>query len=128
MKTKKIDKYWIKKFFYAFRGIFITIKEEKSMLFHFIGMIAVIILSAGLKINFTSWALIFICIGLIICVEFINTAIENLVDMVSFKFNFNARKVKDIAAAATLIVTISSVIVSLLVYIPRIIEIIEVGY
>lgn len=126
--NKKLDKYWIKKFFYAFRGIVVTIKEEKSMIFHFVSMIVAIILSAALKIKLESWPLIIISIALIICVEFINTAIENLVDMVSFKFNFNARKVKDISAAATLIITISAILVSLLVYVPRIKEIIEVGY
>ncbi|MCQ3915738.1 MAG: diacylglycerol kinase family protein [Mycoplasmoidaceae bacterium] len=49
--------------------------------------------------------------------ELINTAIENLTDMVSFKFSYNAKKIKDVAAAAMLILSIMSIIVSLMVLI-----------
>jgi undecaprenol kinase/diacylglycerol kinase (ATP) len=58
---------------------------------------------------------------MVIGMELLNTAIENLVDIVIFKYNYNAKKIKDISAAATLILTITSIIVGLIVFIPKII-------
>ncbi len=57
-----------------------------------------------------------------------HTALENVIDMVSFEYNINAQKAKDIAAAATLVVSIISVVVALLIFVPRIMEIINNGY
>ncbi len=129
MIDKKKSHYWVKKFFFAFRGIFSTLKEEKSMIFHIVSSILVIIIGAVLKIdNWTNWAVLMIVITIVIAMEFINTAIENLVDMISFKYNFNARKVKDIAAAATLVVAVGALASTLFIFVPRIIEIVQVGY
>jgi len=61
-------------------------------------------------------------IGVIVGTELLNTAIENLVDMISFKYNYNAKKIKDVSAAATLILTITAVVVGLIIFIPHIIE------
>jgi len=49
-----------------------------------------------------------------------NTAIEYLVDVVSFEYNIKAKKIKDVAAMATLFVTIIAVIIGLLVFVPAI--------
>ncbi len=128
MEGKISKKYWYRKFYYAFKGIFSSLREEKSMIVHVIVSLIVIIFSLVIKISITSWPIIVITIGLVISLELINTAIENLVDMVSFKYNINARKIKDISAAATLIVAIIAVMISLLIFIPRIMEIAQYGY
>lgn len=121
-------KYWFKKFFYAFRGLFSSIREEKSMVVHLILSFIVIAISIGLKISINSWIPIIMSIGFVISTELINTSLENIVDMVSFEYNINVQKIKDTAAAATLIVAISALAVSLFVFVPRILEIINVGY
>ncbi|GHU31910.1 hypothetical protein FACS1894166_04230 [Bacilli bacterium] len=55
---------------------------------------------------------------MIIGMELLNTAIENLVDMVAFKYNYNAKKIKDVSAAATLTLTITAIAVGLIIFIP----------
>lgn len=126
MKIAK--KYWFKKFFYAFRGMFSSIKEEKSMIFHLITMLLVFAISIALKINVNQWIPIIFASGFVIAVELINTALENLIDMVSFEYNINAQKVKDISAAATLVAAIVAITIAGLVFIPRIMEIVNNGY
>lgn len=121
-------KYWFKKFFYAFRGMFSSIKEEKSMIFHLITMLLVFAISITLKINVNQWIPIIFASGFVIAVELINTALENLIDMVSFEYNINAQKVKDISAAATLVAAIVAITIAGLVFIPRIMEIVNNGY
>lgn len=128
MVEKKKSHYWFKKFLFAFRGFFSTLREEKSMIFHIISAIVCVVVAAILKITTTDWAIVMIIIAIVICVEFINTAIENLVDMISFKYNFNARKIKDIAAAATLIIAGGALASSLFIFIPRIIYFVNNGY
>ena len=124
---KKILKL-LRKFGYAITGLRTSIKEEKSLVIHLI--IAFLTLIAGmiLQLNTISWAIIIVVIAIVISSELINTTIENLVDMVSFKFNFNAKKIKDVAAASTLILAICAIIVAFLIFIPRIIEFANFGY
>lgn len=129
MATKTSKKYWIKKFLYGFRGFVSSIKEERSMLIHIIIAILTIVFGGALKITKPiEWAIIILTIGMVIGSELLNTAIENIVDMISFKYNFNARKIKDVSAAATLFIAMIAIIVASLVFIPRIIEIAKNGY
>lgn len=108
------------KFLNAFRGLYIIIKEEKSLWFHLLTASLVIIF--GLIFNLTNgeWAILSIAIGLVIGFEIINTGLEYVVDIVSFEYSVKAKKVKDVGAAATLWITFISIILGLLVFIPAI--------
>ncbi len=126
MKNRKIfKKYWFKKFFYAFKGFFSSVREEKSMIVHIILIIITSAIGIGLKINIQAWIPLVLVFGSVLSMELMNTALENVIDMVSFEYNINAQKAKDIAAAATLVASIISVVVALLVFIPRIMEIVN---
>lgn len=125
MEKKKTKWAWLKKFGYAFRGLYTSLKEETSLVVHVIIAAIVLIVAALLHHQMApiDWAIIVLVIGVVIGMELINTAIENLVDIVAFKYNYNAKKIKDISAAATLILTITSIIVGLIVFIPKIIAV-----
>lgn len=111
------------KFSHAFSGLFFAFKEETSLIIHIVTAIVILILAAILHTQMMpyDWAIIVLVIGFIISLELLNTAIENLVDTVSFKFNINAKKIKDISAAATLVLAIAAVIVGLIILVPKII-------
>lgn len=123
MITKKDKWSWFKKFGYAFRGLYVSLKEESSLIVHFI--IATVVLLIGIILNkqmtSTDWAILVILIAIIISMELLNTTIENIVDIIVFEYNVKAKKIKDISAAATLILTIASVAVGLIIFIPKII-------
>jgi diacylglycerol kinase len=59
------------------------------------------------------------CFGLVISLEMINSAIENLVDLVSPEYNKLAGKAKDIAAGAVLVAAICAAIVGLIIFLPK---------
>lgn len=109
-----------KSFQYAFNGIFILFKEETNARIHLI--VATITIMAGwmLKISITEWCFVTLCITLIMMAEAFNTAIENLTDLVSPKIHPLAGKTKDLAAGAVLILSIGSVIVGLIIFLPKI--------
>jgi diacylglycerol kinase len=59
---------------------------------------------------------------MVIGFEILNTSIEYLVDIVSFEYSVKAKKVKDVAAAATLFISLASLTIGLLVFVPTIMQ------
>lgn len=106
----------------AFRGIVVAIQQETHCKIHLLATITVIVLGILLHIALNEWIVIFICIAMVWCLELINTAIENIVDMVSPERQERARNIKDIAAGAVLFAAICSVIIACLIFIPKIIS------
>ena len=87
--------------------------------------VAVIVLSFLLRINASSWALILLAIALVWIAEFLNTALEAVVDLASnHQHNELARVGKDVGAAAVLIAAITSVIIGLLILGPPLLSVI----
>ena len=110
------------KFSYAIKGIWITIREEKSIWVHFLASAIVIGLGVWLDLSLIQWSIVSLAIGLVIGFEVFNSAIEALVDMISFQYNLKVKKIKDISAGATFFVTIIAIIVGCLIFIPKIID------
>lgn len=110
----------VQSFGYAGRGIRMVFGTETNMKIHI--CIAILVLIAGFtfKISTTEWIACLLCIGLVVGMEMVNTAIENIVDLVSPNHHPLAGKAKDIAAGAVLICAIISVIIGLLVFSPKI--------
>ena len=79
-----------------------------------------IIVGLILQINPLSWAILMICIGVVISSELINTAIETTVDIAMPEINEKAKYAKDIAAGAVLFSAIIAVIVGLIIFLPKI--------
>ncbi len=78
--------------------------------------IAVILMSFILHITASSWALILLAIALVWIAEFLNTALEAVVDLATnHQHHELARVGKDVGAAAVLIAAVSSVIIGLLI-------------
>lgn len=111
----------IKSFKYAIQGIKTGIKEEKNMKIHILIMILVIIAGIILKISKIEWLICIISFGLVISLELINTAIENTVDLITLEKNEKAKTIKDTSAGAVLTVAVTSAIIGLIIFVPKII-------
>ncbi len=116
---KKFIRRTQQKFLYAIIGLWVTIKEEKSLLSHM--LITCIVIGLGIWVNLSmiNWSILVITISTVMGFEVLNTAMEALVDMISFQYNLKVKKVKDIAAGATLLVAIAAIIVGLIIFIPE---------
>lgn len=108
----------LRSFGYAWKGIRSCIGKEQNLSFHFI--VAAIVIIAGLffGISPTEWTIIILCIGLVIAMELLNTAIEKLVDMISPKRHPIAGQIKDIAAGAVLICAVTAAIIGIIIFAP----------
>ena len=90
-------------FRYAFAGWWFVIRTQRNAWIHAVISIAVIIVSLWLGLNLRDWAVIILTISLVWTAEFINTALEAVVDLASPSQQQLARVGKDVGAAAVLI-------------------------
>lgn len=112
----------VNSFKYAGTGIFTSFKTEKNMKIHFLIMFLVIIFGFVFHISLNEWITCIILFAGVIAAEMFNTAIENLVDLITPYKNPKAKIVKDIAAGGVLVWAICSAIIGLMIFIPKIIE------
>lgn len=99
---------------------FININEDNFKREILLGIIALLI-SYILKISKLEFIIIIIMIGLVLTCEVINTAIERLVDLVSPSYNKLAGEVKDVMAFSVFLMCIISLIVGVIIFMPKII-------
>lgn len=118
MNPKQEYKKLINSFRYAIEGLISSFKTERNMKIHILAMIIVITLGLIVRLNKIDWYICIILIALVISSELFNTAIETIVDMISPEKNEKAKLVKDISAAAVLVLAIGAVIIGLMVFIP----------
>ena len=111
---------FLKSFKYAFNGIFYAISSEVNMKFHMIAVSAVVIGGFYFEVNSTEWMLLVAMIGLVLMAELINTSIERMSDNISKAQDEDIRRIKDMAAGAVLIISLSAAVIGLIVFIPKI--------
>ena len=109
-------------FKYAIEGIITGIKNETNMKIHITIMIFVIIFGIVLKISKIEWIICIVLFGLVISSELMNTAIENTVDLITMEKNPKAKIAKDVAAGAVLVNAVTSAIIGLLIFLPKILK------
>jgi diacylglycerol kinase len=106
-------------FGFAFRGIARVLKEQNFRIQLLAALIS-ILLGFILKISCAEWVCITLCIGFVLCLEMVNTAIESTIDLLHPDWNEKAGTIKDISAGAVLIASITSAIVGGIIFIPKI--------
>lgn len=117
------NKSLINSFKYACMGIKSAIKSEKNMKIHVLATLIVTALGFILGLKPLEWVACILSIVIVISSEMLNTAIETVVDLVSPNINPLAKKAKDIAAGSVLVMAIGAFLVGLIIFIPKIINI-----
>ncbi len=101
----------------ALSGLIYIIKKERNFKIHIIIAFFVIITGLFLKLPPSEFLLLLIVISIVFIAELINTVVEIVIDVFIEEFHFEAKKAKDISAAAVLLSAILSVIVGYLVFV-----------
>ncbi len=109
-------KKFLQSFVFAARGIASAIRDQQNLKIHIAVAVAVIAGGCYFAITNVEWCGVLVTIALVIGLEMINSALENLVDLVSPDFHPLAGKAKDIAAGAVLVASVTAVIVGVLVF------------
>lgn len=116
---------FIKSIKYSLDGLFYAYRYEQSLWLHGLVTILAIIMGFIFKISLSEWAIIFIALGAILALELINTAIEAAVDLTTTEIHPLAKIAKDCGSAASFVMSIVSIVISLFVFGPYLMELFE---
>jgi len=110
---------FFKAFDYAWSGILYGVKAERNLKFHLLA--AIVVLFAGLYtgLSVIEWSIVVLLIGGMLALEMMNAAIERVVDLVTLENHPLAKHAKDLAAGAVLVYAISSVVIGLIIFVPK---------
>ena len=104
----------------AFRGLIIYVRQEHNAWIHC--MIAILVVIAGIlfRITLMEWVAVIFAIGLVLAAEAFNSSIERISDVVQPEKDERIRDVKDISAGAVLLCAITTAVIGVMVFLPRI--------
>lgn len=109
----------MRSFRYAFHGIYLLIRNEHNAWIHCFITACVLVAGFLTGLSRMEWVAIMLCIGMVFAAEAVNSSIEALADRVSEEYDEAIKRTKDLAAGAVLILAIISVVVGLLIFIPK---------
>lgn len=123
-------------FGYAGKGTLTLVREEHNAWIHCAVAVCVIIAAAIFDCSAAEWCLIIICIGGVLSAEAVNSAVEALADKISpcddptlgkssAGFDPMIGKAKDLAAGAVLLAAIAAVAVGLIIFIPKVVNLLS---
>ena len=110
----------IKSIGYAFKGAYLLITTEASVKVQFGVGILITIAGFYYNISVTEWMIQTLIIGLIMGLEGLNTAIEEVADFIHPEHHAKIGLIKDLAAGAVFIFALAASVIGCIIYIPKI--------
>lgn len=113
---------WLKSFSFALKGLASALKTERNFKIQLVCAVLVVLSGFIFSISASEWLAVTICIGMVLFAELMNTAIEKLLDFIHPGLHPKIGEIKDISAAAVLILATASLIVALIIFVPKLIS------
>ncbi len=106
----------------ALHGVCHVIYSERNMRVHLV--CAVLVLAAGWYFPLQAWEWVALlgCIGMVLAMECVNTAMERLGDQVTQERTPLLRQAKDAAAAGVLLAATTAAVIGLIIFVPHVWE------
>lgn len=108
----------VKSFNYAIAGFVTMLRSQHNAWLHALATIMVVLLAAWVGISTIQWCIIILCIGLVWSAEAVNTALEALCDAVHPEQHPQIKVVKDVAAAAVLLMSVAAALIGAIIFLP----------
>lgn len=102
----------------AIIGWWHVIRTQQNAWIHTLATIVTLLIAFWLQITLRDWAVLVLTIAMVWTAEFLNTALEIVVDLASPNLHPLARVGKDVGAASVLIAALSAVVVGVLLFGP----------
>lgn len=109
----------IKSVGYAFKGAYLLITTEASLKIQFVIGIIMTVLGFYFGLSATEWCIQIVVIALIMAIEGVNTAIEEIADFIHPEQHPKIGLIKDLAAGAVFIVAVAAIIIGFIIYFPK---------
>jgi diacylglycerol kinase len=105
-------------FVHAWHGVVFAFKTQPNFRFHLFAALVVVILGFFFEIGKLEWVVLTFTIMTVLVAETINTALEQVVDLLTDKYHLNAKHAKDVAAGMVLVASTFAIIVGLIIFVP----------
>jgi diacylglycerol kinase len=107
---------------HAVRGIVFCYRHETHFKWEL--LLAALAIAAGLLLGLsqTEWVAVWFCIVLVLALEAVNTAIEQLCNAVSTDYHPHIKAAKDVAAGAVLLAAMGSGVAGLVIFLPKVLS------
>ncbi|HQV62725.1 MAG TPA: diacylglycerol kinase family protein [Anaerolineales bacterium] len=105
----------IASFRYAFQGWHHVFRTQQNMWIHGVIATVVFFLALWLRLPAHDWAMLVLTTAMVFAAEFMNTAIEAVVDLASPDKHPLAKIGKDVGAAAVLVAALAAILIGLLI-------------
>ncbi|MEO7768830.1 MAG: diacylglycerol kinase family protein [Ferruginibacter sp.] len=115
----------IRSFGHAWHGIQHCFATQLNFRIHLFILLLVVITGFFLKITNTEWLFIVVCSMLVLALEMINTAIEQMCDSVTKNIHPAIRMIKDVSAGAVLVGAAGSAVTGFIIFLPRILHLVK---
>jgi diacylglycerol kinase len=115
----------IRSFGYAFKGVAYATTSQLNFRIHLVATAIALLLGWFLHISTGEWQWVMLCVTIVLVTEIFNTMIETLVDLVSPGYNEKAGRIKDLSAGAVVIAAVFALITGLIIFLPKILLLIN---
>jgi diacylglycerol kinase len=105
----------VKSFQYALNGWWYVIRTQHNAWIHTLVSLAVLGLALWLRLSTSDWAILILAIIMVWMAEFMNTAMEVVVDLYSPDIHPMAKVAKDVSAAAVMLGAVGAIVIGLLI-------------
>jgi len=123
MSSKKFSiKKRLKSCMHAFNGLRLMLKEEHNFRIHLFAAVVAIFCSWFFKISYYEWLIVLLLIGWVLCLEIVNSCVEQIMNFISTEKSSSIKKIKDLAAAAVLVSAIMALVIGLTIFVPKFYE------
>jgi diacylglycerol kinase len=120
MNLPRKKRNWVSKFRFAISGIGFAFRDQSSFYVHLPCAVVVIGLAWFLQLDVCKFAVLLICIGVVLAAELLNTSVEYLSRAITDQHDEHVRRALDVASGAVLIVSLLAVVVGGMILLPAI--------
>ena len=107
---------------FAVQGIVFGLVTQRNMKIHLLLGILVLILGISMNVSRIELLVLFLTIGLVISAEMMNTAVEEVVNLITQEYHPIAERAKNVAAGAVLISSVIALFVGYFVFADRLMD------
>ena len=111
-----------KTFINAFNGIQYFFKTERNGKIQAAVGLFVILAGFYFRLSSIEWIFILLCIGAVLSLEMLNSALEHLCNLVHNDHHPAIKIIKDVSAGAVLFASVISAMIGLIIFLPKIAE------
>ncbi|MDO9376538.1 MAG: diacylglycerol kinase family protein [Ferruginibacter sp.] len=110
-----------KSFRFAVNGVAYALKSQQNFRIHLVVLAVTLVAGYFFNISRIEWLFVTICAMLVLILELVNTAIEYLCDLVTREIHPAIKIIKDVAAAAVLLAAAGSVVIGIVIFLPKLV-------